>query len=217
MLFFVGLVHCLLYLLLIIVPYLSVCLCGLHVGSVDMKDFLLTMIAFRPDPEPKTSSREPLNAMDRKVFDSGANLTAENSMPNKPNPILEAEKSMSSMDDQCRLYFNVFDINETGTIDMEELKLVVGSLLREGKSVSTDMTDSIAAVTAAQGGGGGENGNGRERSNSRGGVHQTMPGMCNIEELFKVIDIDKTGQINYEEFEKFYDAVLTFSTRRSVM
>lgn len=160
-----------------------------------MKDFLLTMVAFRPHP----SSQEEQEA-----------AAAGSSEANKPNPILETEQTMSTMDDQCRLYFNVFDINETGYIDLEELKLVVGSLLQEGKSISTDsITDNDGEES------------GRMRRKSSGGdagpVYKTVPGMCNIEELFKVIDVDNSGHINYEEFQKFYDAVLTFSTQRSVM
>jgi Ca2+-binding EF-hand superfamily protein len=168
-----------------------------------MKDFLLTMVAFRPHP----SSDEQKEVIDKTVReDSSLNLDTS---ANKPNPILETEQCMSTMDDQCRLYFNVFDINETGYIDMEELKLVVSSLLQEGKSVSTDiiMEDDDKTTPRA----------GNERRNSDGPVYKTMPGVCNIEELFKIIDIDKTGKINYQEFQKFYDAVLTFSTQRSVM
>lgn len=158
-------------------------------GSVDMKDFLLTMVAFRPDP--------PASDMN---MDSGIN---------KPNPILESEQCMSTMDDQCRLYFNVFDINETGYIDLEELKLVVSSLLQEGRPVSSETVEND------------ENNDSKRRGSmgSEGGaaVYKTVPGMGNIEELFEIIDVDKSGQINYEEFQKFYDAVLTFSTQRSVM
>lgn len=173
-----------------------------NTGSVDMKDFLFTMVAFRPDP------LESKCAIDKTVRnDSEVNVL--DTSANKPNPILESEQSMSAMDDQCRLYFHVFDINDTGYIDMEELKLVVGSLLQEGKSVSSenvveDDSGRIGSVSS-------------ERRNSDAPVYKTVPGMCNIEELFKVIDIDNTGKINFEEFQKFYDAVLTFSSQRSVM
>lgn len=176
-------------------------------GSVDMKDFLLTMVAFRPD----TATTPLTAAVDKTVFDvSDMNPqdAAAASAANKPNPILQSEDTFSSTDDQCRLYFHVFDINETGYIDMEELKLVVGSLLQEGKSVVSDAVVDDELEDSGSAGG---------CRASTGGVYRTVPGMSNIEELFKVIDIDKTGKINFEEFQKFYDAVLTFSTQRSMI
>ena len=195
----------------------SSCLISCHVischlillGSVDMKDFLLTMVAFRLDPAPESKD------MIDKTMRGDSEINIQDALDNKPNPILESEQSMSSMDDQCRLYFHVFDINETGYIDMEELKLVVGSLLQEGRSVSTDNEVEEGGADDTEGKRRGSMGS--ERRNSDGPVYKTMPGMGNIEELFKVIDIDKSGKINYEEFQKFYDAVLTFSSRRSVM
>ena len=169
-----------------------------------MKDFLLTMVAFRPHP---TDSKEVRDVIDKTVRED-SKLDLET--PNKPNPILEVEQNFSTMDDQCRLYFNVFDINETGYIDKEELKLVVGSLLQEGNSLSTDalLSDENRDRSDTSD---------SNRRNSDTSVHKTMLGKCNIEELFDVIDIDKSGRICFEEFQKFYDAVLTFSTQRSFM
>jgi len=172
-----------------------------NTGSVDMKDFLLTMVAFRPD-----TVSEVRDVIDKTIRDD-SDINLLDNAANKPNPILESEQNISSMDDQCRLYFHVFDVNETGFIDLEELKLVVGSLLQEGKSISSDKIVDDED----------ENEIDKERRSSSGAVYKSAPGMCNIEELFKVIDIDKSGKINFEEFQKFYDAVLTFSTRRSVM
>ena len=163
-----------------------------------MKDFLLTMIAFRPEPS-KEEMKKVNGAIDVTLCHSQSDINEDD---NKPNPILEAEQRYSLLDDQCRLYFNIFDVNETGYIDIEELKLVVSSLLQEGRPVSSQLLGDDKSLP---------------RKDSNGEVYQSIPGMNNIEELFQIIDVDNTGQISFEEFQKFYDAVLTFSTRRSVL
>lgn len=75
-------------------------------GLVDMKDFLLTMIAFKLDDEPANSQA--------------------------------AGQSKAAIDDQCALYFNLFDIDDTGYIDLEELKLMVQILLRDQQPATAE-------------------------------------------------------------------------------
>jgi Ca2+-binding EF-hand superfamily protein len=66
-----------------------------------MKDFLLTMIAFKLDEDPAQTPE----AVDQQV--------------------------KSAIDDQCSLYFHLFDIDDTGVIDLEELKLMILILFKD--------------------------------------------------------------------------------------
>ena len=76
-----------------------------NTGTVDPKEFLMTMIAFRPvmaEPAPQTSD---------------------------------------SSDADARLYFEMFDIKETGYIDMDELRIAVKFLLFMGTDEPQDLPD----------------------------------------------------------------------------
>lgn len=81
---------------------ISATLVHVHIGSVDMKDFLLTLIAFKLDEGPTEK--------------------------------LAKDQLLSVIDDQCSLYFHLFDIDDTGFIDVQELKLMVQILFKDQRS-----------------------------------------------------------------------------------
>ena len=77
-----------------------------NTGTVDPKEFMMTMIAFRP--------------------------------------VISSEGSTGGDDDidaDARLYFDMFDIKETGFIDMDELRLAVKFLLFMGTDEPQDLPD----------------------------------------------------------------------------
>lgn len=90
-------------------------------------------------------------------------------------------------DDAARLYFNLFDMDEDGSIGKEELRAVLNLLLHDG-----------AGPLLIE-------------NNSGGSRVMNMP---NIDELFDVIDSNRDGNIDYNEFKTFYDTILLPSTSR---
>lgn len=85
-----------------------------NTGTIDPREFLLTMLAFRTDLAAVVD-----------YSDESGDSKARVEVTSRPNAAADDE-------DEIRLYFNVFDINETGTIDIEELKIAVNFLLYMG-------------------------------------------------------------------------------------
>jgi serine/threonine protein kinase/Ca2+-binding EF-hand superfamily protein len=129
-------------------------------GTINCKDFLLTMLAFIPEED------SPSEAVD------------ENTNP-------------------ARLFFSLFDINDYGYIGMEELKLVVGCLMQDDSLPMSCISSEWSL--------------GSPEEVAKNGISNQ-----NIEDLFHSIDVNQDGKIDFEEFQSFYDAVLSHSlTRRS--
>lgn len=90
-----------------------------NTGTVDPKEFLMTMIAFRP-------------------FMAQGGLQ----VPGTPGSLAGgAEEGGGDLDcdAEARLHFDIFDIKETGYIDIEELRLAVKFLLFMGADEPQDM------------------------------------------------------------------------------
>lgn len=160
-------------------------LCTLHVfnifdigntGTIDPREFLLTMLAFRTDNggaggEGSSSGASGIPAMlarhkenkdeDGDPFSGSVSMSHVTDSQHHQQPAPPGEN-----EDEIRLLFNVFDIKETGYIDLEELKIAVNFLLYMGSDQP-----------------------------------QALP---NIHELFSIIDVSQNGRIDYPEFKQFY-------------
>jgi serine/threonine protein kinase len=93
-----------------------------NTGTIDPREFLLTMLAFRTD-KPKLNSPRRRTAS---RGEEGENVTVLN-IEVSPDPMTTVEN-----EDEIRLFFNVFDIKETGYIELDELKIAVNFLLYMG-------------------------------------------------------------------------------------
>ena len=98
-----------------------------NTGTIDPREFLLTMLAFRAEKPEVAGYNRRLSIEDKE----GADVTVSNieMMCNKKNSETEIELEN---EDEIQLFFNVFDIKETGYIDLEELKIAVNFLLYMG-------------------------------------------------------------------------------------
>jgi Ca2+-binding EF-hand superfamily protein len=79
-----------------------------------MKDFLLTLIAFKRDESPVDT--------------------------------IPTDQIMSAIDDQCSLYFHLFDIDDTGFIDLDELKVMVQILFKDQKIPGVQNSEELFTV-----------------------------------------------------------------------
>ena len=183
-----------------------------NTGSINMKEFLLTMLAFKP---------------------AGSDTS----------PMVENDE-----DSAARLYFQIFDIEETGYISKEELKLAVSVLLDVENGIVVDQSAESASSTddnwtpqeAASRlssedivvvemlppiGETGPDGSGdtplklfmkahTPLKPTRAVSDSTPTSVPEMEELFDIIDVNKRGRINFEEFKSFYHTVLHHSVRR---
>lgn len=135
-------------------------------GTVDLKDFLVTMVAFR----------DAAGEMQHESF------SADGEGPQNEGDAFGPEEAESV----SRFYFNMFDVNNTGYIDPEELKLAVSCLFADEQQKADDLNSPHMQISVPD-----------------------------IEAMFEAIDTSKTGRIDYGEFKAFYEAVLVNSTTRS--
>jgi serine/threonine protein kinase/Ca2+-binding EF-hand superfamily protein len=135
-------------------------------GSINMREFLLTILAFKP---------------------------------NKKSDDVE----LSDEDSAAKLYFQIFDIEETGYISLVEMKLAMTCLLSADDGGTGTAAAESTEAAAPQGG--------EFDSRQRVGSEANVPEM---EALFEIMDVDKTGRISYDEFKSFYHAVLHHSVRK---
>lgn len=165
-----------------------------HCGYIDLKDFLLTMIAFREDADQASEGAPPATTEAPRQH-SGGSLSPHGSIHGSihgsnhsggAKRTLRRRDSMQASEEAVRLYFNVFDYKETGFIDKEELRTVVACILQD--QAENDLENNMGSMS------------------------------FNVEDLFDIIDVKKNGRIDYEEFKQFYQAVLTnTNTRRSII
>jgi serine/threonine protein kinase len=216
-------------------------------GSIDLREFLLALLAFQPTVIESDDITELIRKSSSSAPNSNTNTASSNCGIDEddkaPDPIkqdavcpemltpscvksdslLEVEERNAFGGDDypyaneeeaaARLYFQVFDMDNSGSISLEELQLVVGCLLQEGsmtggghvpghlpghlhghQSYSEHLTNYIMASDAAS------------------HADQLPP---SIEELFEAIDVSGDGEISFEEFLAFYHAVMRYSNTKT--
>ena len=82
----------------------------------------------------------------------------------------------------ARMYFDIFDINGSGFIDVDELKVAIGCFLQD------------------------------ESNPLYRNAEQYVESMANIQSLFDEIDSSRDGKIEFSEFQTFYKSLLVNST-----
>jgi serine/threonine protein kinase len=97
-----------------------------NTGTVDPKEFLMTMIAFRPVME-SGEATVPSGGGTGQQSEGDCSILSN------------CSNNSSSDDSDARLFFEMFDIKETGFIDMDELKLAVKFLLFMGTDSPQDL------------------------------------------------------------------------------
>jgi serine/threonine protein kinase len=166
-------------------------------GTIDMKEFLMTMLAFQP----LTDVSFPLDE------GSGANENSQSFDDSKESGPLEERHSggdhrsqysvrawtnrKSGVDEEAFLYFKMFDVYERGYLSLEDLKVGIECILYDD--------------TEGGGGGGGDEATGETHGHAGDGRDLGI----NIEALFDAIDLSHTGRIEFKEFIVFYRNLLT--------
>ena len=107
-------------------------------GYIDLKDFLLTMIAFRDDPE------EPVREKERISFEKRSQSFSPSDIPVIEKRSLRRKDSIAISEESAKLYFNVFDYKETGFIDKEELRTVVACILHD--QAESDLENNLGGM-----------------------------------------------------------------------
>jgi Ca2+-binding EF-hand superfamily protein len=149
-----------------------------HNGSIDLREFLLTILTLR-------------NPQGLGGLDSASSSSRESESPHShvspapPPPTKEPAK----------LYFDLFDLDGSGFLSKNEFLWMLSCLFHDGGlelSQASERPQSLSAPSAAavgEGGGGGE---------TNATSNQT------IEELFRTLDLNHDNQIDYGEFQRFY-------------
>jgi serine/threonine protein kinase len=168
-------------------------------GTIDMKEFLMTMLAFQPltdihfplDEQSGASGGGHENSFDDSKESGDGGLHERFSggsgggTGGGPYTVRGWFKKKTDVDEEAFLYFKMFDVYERGYLSLEDLRIGIECILY-------DATEE--AATGEDGGGGG-----RELG-------------INIEALFDAIDEKKTGRIEFKEFIVFYRNLLTQTT-----
>ena len=153
-------------------------MCGMFIGTINLREFLLTMLAVQPT---RTDRQNPANTITATATDADrdtATTTAE--MPSEEDPV--------------RMFFSIFDIDSDGSINREEFALALQHL------------DDITPHAAPTGG----TDDTHDESNT-----QSSKFHVHVEELFREMDVDKSGKIDFQEFRRFYEEVLKDSLTKS--
>jgi hypothetical protein len=106
-------------------------------------------------------------------------------------PLDDTEQEIDKSDEEkCRLYFNLFDVDGSGLIELEELKISISCILLDEASPLFHVTDVAAENHPAS--------------------------VSNVTALFQAIDSSNDGVIDYQEFQTFYEAVMMTSSVRKL-
>lgn len=122
-------------------------------GCVDMKEFLLTMLAFRDVKEKGAVSHDSEDGVQNADF-------------------------QQSFEASIKLYFQIFDLEQTGFVDFHDLKVAVGCFFLDLSSPIRSSSDLY------------------------------VQGMSRVESLMRGIEVSEDGKISFEEFNKFYNLLL---------
>jgi len=89
-------------------------------------------------------------------------------------------------EEAARLYFNIFDVDGNGFVDKNEMRTVISCLFTDAAHAASSSVKEEHAISVS-----------------------------NIDDLYHVIDINGDGEISFEEFKQFYEAVLSHTSGRS--
>ena len=145
-------------------------------GEIKLRDFLLTLQAFKPLQD---------------IYDEEGRL------------------------DSARFYFRLFDLNEIGSIDVDDLKTVISCLVLNDLPLLSSPGDTDTPPPSPLS----PAGRGRAEMTSRGShssneTSDTLTAAHSVSELFSLINISSDGRIDFEEFRVFYDAILAYTNTR---
>lgn len=87
-----------------------------ELDSIDMKDFLLTMLAMKSFEDSDSTPLLPENGI--------MSLNG-----NADNIVIPRRSTAIRLVDDAKLYFDMFDVKQTGYIDIDEVKLVIEFML----------------------------------------------------------------------------------------
>jgi len=147
-----------------------------NTGTVDITNFLLALLAFRPENEPEQEG-----------CDEGCSGRCASA---------------------ARLYFDMFDINNTGYIDLEEMKVIVRCMLLKDKYEESRASMRLSLGVSATG-------SGKYRKSLKPALSRSESAKrinvksADVDTLFNVIDVNKSGKIYFDDFRKFYDTMLS--------
>jgi serine/threonine protein kinase/Ca2+-binding EF-hand superfamily protein len=162
-------------------------------GVIHMKDFLLTMAAFYPS-QSHGSFRSHWNY----TTESGSEplLSCTTSTLTSSCDAAESEEIFSDnfSESIARYYFDIFDLTNSGYIDLDQLKHSVGCFIDYDLS-SSSLTDRHLEVYGSSWK--------SKSSNELIGVGSDL----DIETLFTQIDSEGKGKIDFEQFLKYFKSL----------
>jgi serine/threonine protein kinase len=230
-------------------------------GTIDIKEFLFTMLAFKqlplhssssPSLFPSSHHQETIelqshnrlkDAFGAPSSEPGDELMSPSereseyrSLGSHSVPLHlhedeneDEEASQGENDLESRLFFSVFDLDDSGSINMQELEFIIRSLLIEDDHASSPPplqddhpSSSLCSSTSLS------NPTASFSSHSNPSImshfsfdslhtssstpHMQSPTTTPrtpIGELFDVMDVSRNGEIDYSEFKVFYNSILS--------
>lgn len=114
------------------------------------------------------------------------------------NPAIDAAATVeNSLEEAAKMFFRMFDINNTGYVNHDEFMLALRHLTDLRPPMLEPQTGGAHAMAPV----------GRNRDRTYSDDY-----LSHLEELFNEIDDDKDGLIAFSEFKKFYITIVQMSS-----
>lgn len=112
--------------------------------------------------------------------------------------------------DSARFYFRLFDIDESGTIDINDLKIVISCLVLNDLPILSSLSAPPSPPTSS---------NSVNYVPNKSCVNELPDDLTarSVNDLFSLINISSDGRIDFDEFRIFYDAILAYSNTRQTV